>query len=215
MQTPVKSKGLFLALGILIGMLVAFGIVWLDFERLSERFSQEMKNLLPKSSNEKSKRDTVVIVNQNAPITDGVVDADLGDTTTMVPDSLPIDSLGLMVKKDELLYIKNIKVIRLTASGKNAIDSAMAKAADIDPVDMPANFAVEFWKSPINYRGYKMGRSKIVLFGIYQADDISLVSVGSSIFLKNRDLYFKLEPSEDFCSLSQVTDKNLLVLLNQ
>ncbi len=214
MQTPAKQKGLFLALGILIGMLVAFGVVWLDFERLSHKVSQQINSLLPKNGVAKGKTDTIVIVEKVQPVDD--LGADMGlDTTSYLTDSLPVDSLSLLVKKDELLYTKTIKLIRLTASGANAIDTAMAKAADIEPADLPANYTVEFWKSPINYRGYKLGRGKVVLFGIYQADDISLVSVGSNVFLKNRDIYFRLEPTEDFASLSPVADKNLLALLNQ
>lgn len=216
MQTPAKQKGLILALGILIGMLVAFGIVWLDFERLSHKVSQQISNLLPKKGTEKSKTDTIVIVEKMQPATDTETDTDTYiDTLPYAPDSLPIDSLSLLVKKDELLHTKTIKLIRLTPPGGNAIDTAMAQAADIEPANLPGSYTVEFWKSPINYRGYKLGRNKIVLFGIYQADDISLVSVGSSVFLKNRDVYFRLEPGEEYASLSPVADKNLLVLLNQ
>lgn len=91
----------------------------------------------------------------------------------------------------------------------------MAKAADVDPTGLPQNFSVEFWKSPINYKGYKMGRGKIVLFGIYQSNDVSLVSIGNSVFLKNQELYFRLEPTEVFCNLNPVTDKNLLAQLSK
>jgi len=214
MQTPAKQKGLFLALGILIGMMVAFGVVWLDFERLTHQVSQQIKSLLPKDNNQKGKTDTIVIVEKAAPVADTELNTG-GDTASFLTDSLPIDSLSLLVKKDELLYTKTIKLIRLTATGANAIDTALAKAADVETADLPVNYTVEFWKSPINYRGYKLGRSKIVLFGIYQADDISLVSVGSTLFLKNRDIYFRLEPTEDFAGLNPVADKNLLALLNQ
>jgi hypothetical protein len=138
----------------------------------------------------------------------------LGDT--LAADSASVDSLGMLVKKDELLYTKNIKLITLTDKGKSAaIDSAMAGAADVDPSGLPSVFTVEFWKSPINYKGYKLGRNTIVLFGIYQSDDIILVSIGKSLFLKNRDIYFRLEPSEDFCSFNPVTDKNVLAQLSQ
>lgn len=218
MQPQAKTKGLFLAAGILIGMLVAFGVVWLDIERITHNIGQEMKNLLPKNTNQKGKTDTVVIVEKQAPDNDGYDSGmEIPDTALYPIDTLPlpVDSLGMLVKKDELLYVKNIKVIRITASEQTAIDTAIAKAADVEPGGMPDNFAVEFWKSPINYRGYKLGRSKIVLFGIYQADDIALLSIGNTLFLKNRDFYFKLEPTENFLSLNAVTDRNLLTQLNQ
>lgn len=218
MQTQAKTKGLFLAAGIVIGMLVAFGIVWLDLERLKDQALQEIAKILPKSKTEKPKTDTLVIVEKQLPGTNNNTGSFIPDTASAAIDTLPplpTDSLGLLVKKDELLYTKNIKVIRLTASGQTAIDTAMAQAANIEPATIPASYLVEFWKSPINYRGYKLGRNKLVLFGIYRADDISLVSLGSALYLKNHDYYFKLEPSEDFLTLNAVTDKNLLALLNQ
>ena len=215
MQNAAKSKGLFLAIGIFVGMLVAFGIVWFDFERISERFIGQVQKVFTKS--DKGAPDTVkVIIEKEVQGRDN--DNDIGNLPpdTLAADTLMVDSLSLMVKKDELLYTKNIKLITLGDKGKGAaVDSAMAKAADVDPSGLPAVYSVEFWKSPINYKGYKLGRSKLVLFGIYQSDDISLVSIGNSLFLKNRDFYFRLEPTEDFCSFNPVTDRNLLAQLSQ
>lgn len=212
MRNSAKTKGIFLALGILVGMLVAFGIVWLDFGRISQKVIGQVQQVF---SADKTKHDTIkVIVEKEVPAVDYTLDDTAADT--LVSDSTAVDSLGMLVKKDELLYTKNIKLITLNDKGKSAaIDSAMAGAADVDPSTLPAVYSVEFWKSPINYKGYKLGRSTLVLFGIYQSDDISLVSIGKSLFLKNRDLYFRLEPSEDFCSFNPVTDKNILSQLSQ
>ncbi|UPT68564.1 MAG: hypothetical protein M0D57_08030 [Sphingobacteriales bacterium JAD_PAG50586_3] len=164
-------------------------------------------------SNDKTKHDTIkIIVEKEVPAVDYTLDDSAVDT--LATDSSAVDSLGMMVKKDELLYTKNIKLISLNRNGA-VIDSAMANAADVDPSGLPAVYSVEFWKSPINYKGYKMGRGKLALFGIYQSDDISLVALGNNLFLKNRDIYFRLEPSEDFCSFSPVTDKNVLAQLSQ
>ena len=212
MQNPAKSKGMFLAIGIFVGMLVAFGIVWLDFGRISQKVIGQVQQVF---SADNTKHDTIkVIVEKEVPAVDYTLDDT--DVDTMQTDSVAVDSLGMLVKKDELLYTKNIKLIALDDKGKAAgIDSALAKVADVDPSGLPAAYAVEFWKSPINYKGYKLGRNKLVLFGIYQSDDISLVSIGNNLFLKNRDLYFRLEQAEDFCSFNPVTDRNTLVQLNQ
>lgn len=218
MLTSSKSKGLFLVAGILIGMLVAFGIVLLDFERIKDSLVGEIKKVFPKDEG-KSKTDTVTVFVERDKAGKGIEspkDYTLDDDSIAQMDSLAVDSLSLFVKKDELLYTKNIKLIALTDNGKRSgIDSSLAKAADIEPGGLPTNYTVEFWKSPINYKGYKLGRGKIALFGIFQSNDISLVSLAGNVFLKNRDLYFRLEPSEEFCTFNPVTDKNLLTQLSQ
>lgn len=211
MRNPAKSKGLFLAIGIFAGMILAFTLVWLNSERIPKRLIGQVQKVF--SSDNTIKHDTVtVVVEKEVPVYNNN-NPDI-DTTAMATDSLATDSTDFLVKKDELLYTKTFKLIELK-NGSSAIDSAMAKAADVDPTGLPQNFSVEFWKSPINYKGYKMGRGKIVLFGIYQSNDVSLVSIGNSVFLKNQELYFRLEPTEVFCNLNPVTDKNLLAQLSK
>jgi hypothetical protein len=210
MQNPAKSKGLFLAIGIFAGMILAFTLVWLNSERIPKRLMGQVQKVF--SSDNTIKHDTVtVVVEKEVPVYNNNPTL---DTTALATDSLATDSTDFLVKKDELLYTKTFKLIELK-NGSSAIDSAMAKAADVDPTGLPQNFSVEFWKSPINYKGYKMGRGKIVLFGIYQSNDVSLVSIGNNVFLKNQDLYFRLEPTEAFCNLNPVTDKNLLAQLSK
>ncbi len=195
---------------------MAFGIVWLDFDRIKDIVREEVQKVFPKNDTA-TKTDTIKVYverdrrnESSKPAPDYTIDTD----TLSAADSLAIDSLNLFVKKDELLYTKNIKLIQISG-GKGALDTAMAKAADVDPQGLPTVFQVEFWKSPINYKGYKLGKGKIVLFGIYHSDDISLLAIGNSLFLKNRNYFFALEPTEEFYGFSPVTDKNLLAQLNQ
>lgn len=210
MRNPAKSKGLFLAIGIFAGMILAFTLVWLNSERIPKRLIGQVQKVF--SSDNTIKHDTVtVVVEKEVPVYNNNPAL---DTTALATDSTAADSTDFLVKKDELLYTKTFKLIELK-NGSSAVDSAMAKAADVDPTGLPQNFSVEFWKSPINYKGYKMGRGKIVLFGIYQSNDVSLVSIGNSVFLKNQELYFRLEPTEVFCNLNPVTDKNLLAQLSK
>ena len=51
---------------------------------------------------------------------------------------------------------------------------------------------MEFWKSPINYKGYKMANRKILLYGLIPTtENISLHESNDSIFLNyNNDKFF-------------------------
>ena len=60
---------------------------------------------------------------------------------------------------------------------------------------------VEFWESPLNYSVYKLARNRLILFGINQIDQISLLSHDGTLFLKYNEQYFILEQSSDFSLL--------------
>ena len=93
-------------------------------------------------------------------------------------DSLLRDSAGLssenisdhyegnnfIVKKDELLGSKKIEVTNLQQNEMaNSSDSLLEKISGIKDgkKNIVASFKVEFWQSPINYKGYKMTKNKI------------------------------------------------------
>lgn len=45
-------------------------------------------------------------------------------------------------------------------------DSTIAAMSEVSDSQKPTDYRVEFWKSPLNYKGYKMSTGKIVLYGI-------------------------------------------------
>jgi hypothetical protein len=46
-------------------------------------------------------------------------------------------------------------------------------------------FNIEFWTSPLHYKGYKMGKYKLVLYGINATDDIKIYRLDDVVYLKN------------------------------
>lgn len=110
MRNPAKSKGLFLAIGIFAGMILAFTLVWLNSERIPKRLIGQVQKVF--SSDNTIKHDTVtVVVEKEVPVYNNN-NPDI-DTTAMATDSLATDSTDFLVKKDELLYTKTFKLIEL------------------------------------------------------------------------------------------------------
>ena len=66
---------------------------------------------------------------------------------------------------------------------------------------------VEFWVSPINYRGYKFFRNKIILFGIEEPDAVRLFRRKDNIYMQIVNNYYLLEPTEEFASYQSVLEK--------
>lgn len=221
MDTKTKQRGLLLAMGIAIGIVLSFGgaMLWVNFDRISQRFNKLEDMLSSKSTTEQGintiKRDTVTVVVEKSIGTDTPTQVIQTVTDTIATiDTMYTDSTAFFVRKDELLLSKNIKVIRLDNSGAKAIDTLTAKVAGTEVQTNSTAYKVEFWKSPINYKGYKLGKGRIILFGIYQGD-ISLLALNNRLYLKDRNFFFTLEPSEDFRTFQPVTDNATLVALGR
>ena len=139
---------------------------------------------------------------------------------TTLDDSFFADSLypltkmneeQIEVKKDELINTRNMNVMGINPNPKNAKDSAMQNISGIrDDKNPGTSLSVEFWVSPINYKGYKMTKNKLVLFGVPGNGDLSLHRIDGVLFLRHEQSVYRLEPSDDFRSLEKVNDPELI-----
>lgn len=67
---------------------------------------------------------------------------------------------------------------------------------------------VEFWQSPINYSGYKLGRNTLVLFGFYEYADIRLAYIPNGLLrIQYHEYTFDLECTDTFIPLDIKTPK--------
>ena len=145
------------------------------------------------------------------------------------PDSLMIDSFirsqqnksnsieDVVVMKDQLLKSKSIeakgKDNSLTAKN-NKLDSLLTDETSQGRFTKSI-FTVEFWKSPVNYKGYKKIRNKIVLFGIYQSDAVALRFMNKSLYLSYQNNYYLIENTSDFKPLMPVSNLQVLTKLKK
>ena len=61
----------------------------------------------------------------------------------------------------------------------------------------PRVIFIEFWRSPLDFRGYKMARNRVILYGMTQAELVSLHVLGNQLFLKYFDIYYPIGPTPD------------------
>lgn len=120
----------------------------------------------------------------------------------------------IVVRKDELLSTKTFDVINLNplASRTSTKDSLLQKVSGIKD-DKNSNqqfFNIEFWQSPLNYKGYKMSRYKIILYGIESVEGLKIFKVDDLIYLKNGTAVFKLDYSSEFKPYDRITDESII-----
>lgn len=237
-MSSFKDKFQVFIIGLMAGLLIAgaFFILKLDnyfkelsfYKSISKTFSADTKSneslmktaepILPKEKksgsgsvkNNKSQTDASKTKN------DFVLD---GDTlkTNAIKDSLKSDnsdSDNIVVRKDELLSTKTLEVINLNliASRSNSKDSLLQKVSGIkdDKNNNQQFFNIEFWQSPLNYKGYKMSKYKIILYGIESTEGLKILKVDDLIYLKNGTSVCKLDYSSEFKSYERITDESII-----
>ena len=127
-------------------------------------------------------------------------------------DSLIKTTEDIKVASEEFISVKNIKLISFNES--NNKDSTIAKLADIKPDDNTNLYFVEFWKTPLNSKGYRFTKNKVMLYGFVDHINVELYELENNYYIKCSDQVFKLFYSSDFKPLEKVVDAELLAKIN-
>ena len=116
-----------------------------------------------------------------------------------------IESINdISVQKDELVYVKFIDLdipdINSETNHKDEYASNML-------------LRVEFWKSPVNFSGYKKQKNKIILYGIDDFDEVNFKFANNKLCLQYGNGFFEIEEANDFRRFCPISDKNLIAIL--
>jgi len=129
-------------------------------------------------------------------------------------DSMLAEDSRINIATDQLVYVKNVKVIRI-GEHSNGKDSLAAKLANADSQLANSDlYFIEFWKTPLNSKGYRFTRNKVLLYGFLDYNNVLLYEVDNSFYLKSADQVYKLFYGADFRKLERVLDTDLLAKLN-
>ena len=118
----------------------------------------------------------------------------------------------IKIAEEELLSVKNIKVIDLDANQKR--DTLTGQLAGVSSTDYPNLFFVEFWKTPLNSRGYRMTRNRVILYGLSDFSSVTIYKVDDNYYLKNDAVVYKISSGTEFKSMELVQDSDLLAKIN-
>ncbi len=123
---------------------------------------------------------------------------------------------NLEVKKDQLLVAHTFKVQEVSPTEKKVeVSLSQTTISKLNPAAGLAegakveDYEVEFWISPINYKGYKMGNNKLILFGIEEPEAVKLFLVENKIVMKYGHEFFKISNSDDFISFTSIKPSDL------
>ncbi len=126
-------------------------------------------------------------------------------------DSIINSDASINVVVDQLLSSKLIKIINLTNSNSN--DSLAQNVAGVNSTQSDS-YVMEFWKTPLNSKGYRFQKNKIMLYGINDHNDLLLYQFEGRYFIKSFEVVYELESSQDFQPLVKVNNIELLSKLD-
>jgi len=116
------------------------------------------------------------------------------------------------VKKDVLVFTKILPLINKSTQHDESLSKETAqKLPDADlPVDENADsLTVEFWVSPIHYKGYKMSKNKVILFGMENIEALKLYRLNKDIYMDDGESFYQMAITYDFMPYQKLKDSEI------
>ncbi len=121
----------------------------------------------------------------------------------------------IIVRKDELLFSEMLMIINLDTVKTNTGDSLAKSAANIKEPAINQFYQVEYWKSPLNYRGYKFSKNKLVVYGIEYLDKGSIFRWKENFYFRANGRVYALEKTPEFRPYEIANNPDLLRLIDK
>lgn len=114
------------------------------------------------------------------------------------------------INRDQLLESLKVRVNYVKLESTSVEDSLINKMNSIKTGNKPSSIEVEIWQSPIHYKGYKLGKNKLVVYGIDPSSDILLFDLNDYVLLQSGSVYYRLEKTSDFKNLKKFNDQTVI-----
>jgi hypothetical protein len=187
-----------LFLGLLLGFLLGTTLVYWHSNRQNDRlFAETLEKVMSYFSDHTihlEAGDSIILIREKEKI---------------VNQMAPLEKEELSsykIARDRLLHTKTITLTNVKdnrSSANQKLDSLLGNFTAPSDVQV---FFIEFWESPLNSVGYKMGKNKILLYGIQSFENISLASYNGKIYLNYLSEYYPLEITTSFQPLVPVNE---------
>ena len=116
------------------------------------------------------------------------------------------EETDIIIKNDKLILSKYVVVIDQQLNANNDSINSFNYSEK--------KFMVEFWTSPINFRGYKRKDNLIILYGKSPEQIESYVQIDKNLYIKDKNNWYLILNNQDFSDFIPVKDEETLKRLN-
>lgn len=117
-------------------------------------------------------------------------------------------------KIKEKVLIHTLTIKPKTAIPDSVSNNNAAKNAGIRN-SKSQEFVLEFWKSPLNTKGYQLGNNKILLYGLeWKNQEILLYNLKDSLLLQIDKSYYILKNTYETRSFNSITENKAQLITN-
>ncbi len=208
----IKRKIPAFVFGVSIGLLVGIGffILKLDdyFDKLKSASSSQVKIIEQPVKQEETDKEEVEEEEKNR----FKINTKISPYTNYKEvDSLIKEDPAINLAKEELISVKSIKLIDLDNVSKDTLAVNLAGVNQSNDNDL---FFVEFRKTPLNSKGYRMTKNRIMLYGFSDFSSLNIYKVDDVFYLKSEDHVYRVSINADFMPMEKVSNTDLLARIN-
>lgn len=122
----------------------------------------------------------------------------------------------IIIETEELIESFKTTLVDLSVQddSRRKSDSLAATIAGV-PATSKQVYSVEYWVSPLNFKGYKMANNKVVIYGFQTKDTFKLLKLEGNIYAYYEGNFYQLKTSYDYLPLKKVADETVLLKLKQ
>ena len=147
-------------------------------------------------------------------------------TNTVAIDSMPADSSfitksvepdssngEIVIKKEKLLRTVSVTLVDILEIEKEETehsDSLIEKVSGIKKTPTSSTYTLEYWESPVNFKGYKMANNKLVVYGIDPLPKATLYRFNEKIYLLHNGVCYQLDNTFAFKPFSSIKDETII-----
>lgn len=127
-------------------------------------------------------------------------------------DSIINSDANINIAVDQLLSTKQIKAIVL--NGSSEPDTLAQSLAGVNSNSFSDSYTIEFWRTPLNSKGYRFIKNKIMLYGFTDHNNVLLYILNGHYFIKSFEVVYEIESNSDFQPFLRVNNSEVLSKLD-
>lgn len=133
-------------------------------------------------------------------------------------DDIPSQSLDgneeIVIKREVMLDNRKVNVkIPDFINSNDSINAMLEERLSIYNEKIPASIETEFWQSPVNFKGYKFNRKKLVLYGIKNEADVAIVNYMQNYYLRIDDDVYTIFETNSYSSFSPAKNEEIIQIV--